>query len=118
MGKRIKADDKEVGPKLDSRPKRSEPGNKEEAEPPSKARAVVEGEGDMDMSLIIPHGIRGCRPEPRCKEDMAKRYGLKRGIVLDLRSRNESGEVWDGSKVEVRNRIREQIGRCKPVVVI
>ena len=37
---------------------------------------------------------------------------------MDLRDRNESGEVWDGSKVEVRNRIREQVSRCKPVVII
>ena len=38
--------------------------------------------------------------------------------MLDLRGKNEAGEAWDGSLLEVRNRIRSNTRQRKPVAVI
>ena len=45
--------------------------------------------------------------------DLSRKYGLRRGIVMDLRAKNDVGETWDGSVLETRNRIRENIARNK-----
>ena len=54
----------------------------------------------------------------RIEGNMSRRWNIKRGIIMDLGTRDESGEQWNFDSRDKRNRIREYITNRKPLLVI
>ena len=108
-----------VGPQLDTRVKRPahEAGFENSEQHVSKIRVdgIRDADEDTDMSMLVPVEMRFHAEINMPCTNFEKKYGLCKGVVLDLRGVNSLGEAWDGSDVDVRNRFVRSLETASPL---
>ena len=79
---------------------------------------VEEEDGrDQDMNGIFNESGEEADSED-IEGEMGKRWKLKKGVMLDLGTRDVNGEMWNFDDQEKRNKIRMYIKYRKPRLVV